>query len=64
MPGRSAARTGLFKASLEAERDELLADLEQLERDKKDGSVGDDDYREDRQDILDRLANVLRSLER
>ena len=62
--GKERSQDRAFKASLEAERDELLADLEQLERDKKDGSVGDDDYREDRQEILDRLANVLRSLER
>jgi len=62
--GEARSQDRALRASLEAERDELLADLEQLERDKKDGSVADDDYREDRQEILDRLANVLRSLER
>lgn len=52
-----------IRENLEAEREELLADLEQLERDRADGEVDDDDYADDRQAILDRLADILRTLE-
>lgn len=51
------------RRGLEAERDALLADLEELERDRRAGRIDDEVYEEDRQAALDQLAAVLRSLE-
>ncbi|MDF1563323.1 MAG: hypothetical protein P1V51_09775 [Deltaproteobacteria bacterium] len=54
----SAARKGLLQ-----ERDTLLADLEELERDRAEGRIDEEAFTEDRQAAIDQLAAVLRTLE-
>lgn len=60
---RDGGRAAATKRAAQSERDALLADLEQLEHDHRQGEVGDADYAEDRREILGRLADALRTLE-
>ncbi len=56
---RDAARI----AAVEQEKAALLAELEVLERERREGEIDDEAYAEDREAILENLAAVLRELE-
>ncbi len=61
--GRRSARDEARRASIEEERAALLAELEELERERREGTIDEETYREDREEIMENLAAVLRELE-
>jgi hypothetical protein len=52
-----------LRKAAEAERAEILAELEQLEIDRAEGVIDEEDYVGDKEHLLGRLTTVLRSLE-